>query len=165
MADEIAYDRALWFFQEVVEPFVEEFLRDPASMRLGCVACIVLDSMVDHYFHARPIEGAATNPERLRAALSANWAFRQVSAVANAMKHVKPDRRTDRSGFEKVETWRIDLGNFRAGWPMSGDEVMVDVAPSGSWPLPQLVKAAEEMWRGKLNLTAGFAMLARRLLW
>src|SRR5580704_156399 len=108
----MADDRALWFFHEVVEPTVEEFLREPESMRLGCLACMALDSMVDHYFHARPIEGAAASPERLRAALSATWAFKQVSAVAKATKHVKPDRRRDRMGFEKIETRRIDLGNL-----------------------------------------------------
>jgi hypothetical protein len=152
-----ADDRALWFFQEVVEPTVEGFLREPESMRLGCLACMALDSMVEHYFHARPIEGGASAPERLRAALSVNWAFKQVSAVANATKHVKPDRRRDRIGFEAVETRRIDFSTARFGWPISGDQVMVDVAPSGPWPLSQLVTAAQEMWRVKLDLAAAAA--------
>jgi len=47
-------DDAMIFFREVVEPTVAEFVERPDDRRRGCLACLCLASMADHYFHARP---------------------------------------------------------------------------------------------------------------
>ena len=95
-------DAARSFFREIVEPTVVEFLEQPADRRRGCLACLCLSSMSDHYFHARPksVDGCA-NPNAFRVKLGdTNWAVKQVFGVANATKHVK--RRTGRVGYEDV---------------------------------------------------------------
>ena len=39
------------FYTEIVLPTVEEFCRNPGDIRLGVLACLVLQAMNKHYFH------------------------------------------------------------------------------------------------------------------
>lgn len=113
-------DPAVEFYRQIVEPTVAQFLTQPDDARLGCLACLVLASMADHYFHARekPLEGH-DEVGRFRFALGeARWPYRQVLAVANATKHVLPYR--DRLGFRQIGIDDIHAGNLRCDWPISG---------------------------------------------
>lgn len=146
-------DQALWFFREVVDPTVTEFMSDTADVRRGCAACLVLAAMSEHFLAARPhdAEGCST-PQQFRGALRAkNWAFGQVVDVSNATKHVH--RTPKRIGFEDIGAQNIHVGNMRCNWPINGREVMVETQPGRLWLLKHLVQTASEMWRNKLGLS------------
>lgn len=145
-------DPALAFFHEMVEPTVEEFLANPQDKRRGCLACLVLSSMADHYYQSRPapVDGHTDVHFFRRSLGTATWAFGQVLGVANATKHVL--RRKGRVGFEDVTVQEIQLGLFQCGWPMNGEETMVETRPGDIWLLSQLVEAATDVWRQKLGL-------------
>lgn len=150
-------DPAASFFREIVAPTVADFLSTPDSRRLGCLACLALASMADHYFHARtaPVEGH-NNPDEFRRSLGAqHWGAGVVIGVANATKHVV--RRPGRAGYEDVQTQSITMGNLRAGWPMNGRMVMVEVEPGNIWLLRDLVRASFDFWQKKLSLPPGKA--------
>lgn len=145
-------DPAVSFFHEIVAPTVADFLRAPESRRLGCLACLALASMADHFFHARsvPVEGH-TNADAFRRSLGAqHWGVGVVIGVANAAKHVV--RRPGRVGYEDVQAQEITFGNLRCGWPINGREVMIEVEPDNLWLLSTLTEAAMDFWKGKLGL-------------
>ncbi|HYG87247.1 MAG TPA: hypothetical protein VD978_13400 [Azospirillum sp.] len=108
--------------------------------------------MADHYFHARPElrEGYADANAFRRAIGESHWALRQVIGVANATKHV--ERRPGRVGYQDVSSQSITCGNLRAGWPISGTQVMIEVDGGEFWLLSRLVEAAREFWRNRLAL-------------
>jgi hypothetical protein len=150
MGEQTAPDDAVAFFQEIVEPTVAEFLEMPADRRLGCLACLCLASMADHYFHALPEScvGSANADIFRQKVANANWAVGQVIGVANATKHFQ--RRPGRVGYKDVSAQQITLGNLRAGWPISGAAVMVEVADGNVWLLTQLVETAMTFWGDRL---------------
>lgn len=147
-------DPAVAFYRQIVEPTVVQFLTQPSDARLGCLACLVLASMADHYFHARekPVEGH-DEVGRFRFALGeTHFPYRQILSVANATKHVLPSR--GRLGFEQIEPDDIHVGNLRCGWPINGRYVMITVRADEQWPLHRLVALARDMWVEKLGLSA-----------
>jgi len=145
-------DDALAFFREMVEPTVTEFLERSDDRRRGCLACLCLASMADHYFHARPEarEGCRRVDEFRCKVGTANWAVKQVIDLANAIKHF--ERKPKRVGYQDVSAQKITCGNLRCGWPISGIQVMVEVEGGELWLLSHLVKAALAFWRDRLAL-------------
>jgi hypothetical protein len=146
---EAAADAAT-FFAEMVLPSIAEFLKDRADKRRGCIACLVLASMSDHYFHT---PGAAVAPHRdadsyRRSHAAVNWSVGTIIGIANATKHVL--RKPGRVGFGDVFADDIDCGNLRCGWPINGREVMVEVAPDNLWLLSDLVEEAARYWAEKV---------------
>jgi hypothetical protein len=148
----MADDDALAFFQEMVEPTVAEFLVRPDDRRSGCLACLSLASMSDHYFHSRPesVEGAQDADAFRRAVSAKNWAVGQVIGVANATKHVR--RRPGRVGYQDVSVQEISMGNLRCGWPINGTEVMIEVKEDDLWLLSDLVEEAIKFWKLRLGV-------------
>src|ERR1700730_3140902 len=68
-------DAAIWFYREIVQPTVAEFLTERESVRRVVLACIVLSHMADHYFHARhPVSSLGD----FRTELRENGAFRLI---------------------------------------------------------------------------------------
>lgn len=147
---DLASDAAT-FFAEMVLPTVAEFLRDRADKRRGCLACLALASMSDHYFYT-PGAVVNGNPDAnsfRQSHSAANWAVGTVIGVANATKHVR--RRSGRAGFNDVFADDISFGNMRCGWPINGREVMVEVAPGDVWLLSELVEEAASYWKAKVT--------------
>lgn len=139
------------FFNEMVEPTVSEFLKNRDNKRLGCLACLMLASMSDHYFYSA---GADLGQHRdadsyRRSHVEKNWAVGAVIGVANATKHLlsKPGR----VGFDDVYTDDISCENFRCGWPIIGRQVMLEAGPDRIWLLSDLVECATEYWAEKVR--------------
>ena len=153
--DSAKEDAALKFFNEVVEPTVEEFLFRESDVRRGYLASLALASMSDHYFHARPeLVEKYTNVGNFRGKLRKdNFAFGQVMDVANATKHVLPvyneQGALKKIGFEHVSVQEITVGVLRAGWPINGPTTVVEVKENDMWRLATLVETARDMWREK----------------
>lgn len=148
---------ALAFFREVVEPTVREFLADPADKRRGCLACLALAGMTEHYFHASSdlAQGGKPRLTALKGELRReNAAIGWIADVANATKHVeRPEKRGNRIGYGDVATLVTNqCGVIRAGWPLGGKEVVV--GSECEWLLSELVGETMRFWRGKLNLVA-----------
>ena len=145
-------DDAVTFFQEMVEPTVAEFHEHPADRRRGCLACLCIASMADHYFHARPeaCEGCSTANQFRWKISEINKAVGQVIGVANATKHFERQPGTYR-GYQDVSSQQITLGILRCGWPINGTHVMIEVEDGNLWLLSQLVEAAMTFWRDRLG--------------
>lgn len=145
-------DGAAMFFHEIVEPTVAEFLSQTDDKRRGCLACLSLSAMADHYFHARP-EGreGCSDANRFRWKVGEiNWAVGQVNGVANATKHV--ERRQGRVGYQDVSSQQITVGNLRVGWPVNGTQIIIEVEHGNLWLLSQLVEVAMTFWRNRLAM-------------
>ena len=143
-------DDALLFFREMVEPTVTEFMADRADKRRGCLACLALAGMAEHFFHARPdlsAIGRASFKARLR---SENWAVGAIADVANATKHVVGAKDRGKWGYNDLQSMEMgQCGVLRCGWPINGEEVLV--GPEHEWRLSQLIECAIDFWRGKLG--------------
>ena len=142
------------FHSEIVEPTVADFLANRADKRRGCLACLVLASMSDHYFHTpgAVVDGHPDANAYRQSHGAACWAAGVVIGVANATKHVL--RRPGRVGFSDVFADDISVGNMRCDWPIEGREVMIEVTPDNLWLLGDLVEAAARYWTEKVSLIA-----------
>lgn len=145
-------DPALLFLQEMVEPTVLEFLAAPDDKRRGCLACLVLSSMTEHYFHARPALAGAGLAAFKAAIRKDNQAVGWIADVANATKHVRRHGRqgTSRLGYGDVrseEMGQCDM--IQADWPIEGEEVLV--GPDWDWRLSDLIEATMAFWQGKVG--------------
>lgn len=145
-------DDALRFFAEMVELTVVDFLANPHDKRLGCLACLTLASMTEHFYEAT-IAGAGLSKSDFKGAIRAEcppmgW----VADVANATKHVHGF--SDRIGFDAINSTEMDtLGVARFGWPFGGTEVLVGEAME--WRLSTLVTEALSFWRRKVASPSG----------
>src|SRR5258708_4523378 len=111
-------DGAEWFYNMVIEPTVAEFLSGPDDIRRGILAAVVVSHMAEHYYEDRkPIAGFGSSQAFRRALRDENGAYRLITDVADASKHVLPGRHRGavRLGFEDVEAHQIDLSNLRSG--------------------------------------------------
>ncbi len=144
-------DDALLFFRDVVEPTVAEFMADRADKRRGCLACLALTSMTEHFFYARVGSSKKACGAFKSSVRGENWAVGAIADVANATKHVL--RHEKKWGYDDVSTHRLNVfGIMRAGWPLGGREVLV--GPDRAWRLPELIECAMNFWRDKLGLSA-----------
>ncbi|MBV8775240.1 MAG: hypothetical protein JO166_23340 [Deltaproteobacteria bacterium] len=105
-------DPGRWFFENVVEPTVKQFREKPDDMRLGCLACIVLSSMVEHYYHAHRQEFGTQTAQTFRRSLAKLPLAEIVFDVANATKHVVADRKRP-YGFRSVESMELDADTYK----------------------------------------------------
>lgn len=154
-------DDALLFFREIVEPTVDEFMADRSNRRRGCLASLVVASMVEHYLHARPDiarRGKSSFLEECRK--TKDWPVAAVVDVANATKHVVRDpKRGRRSDGEAWAYTDIDVrplnqcGVMQAGWPLGGEEVLVGLSRVSR--LATLIECAMASWRDRLGIAAG----------
>ena len=144
-------DDALMFFRDMVEPTVAEFMANRADKRRGCLACLVLASMTEHFFHARPelcAVGRAAFKARVR---SENWAVGAIADVANATKHVAGATDRGKWGYSDLQAMEMgQCGVLRCGWPINGEEVLV--GPDRAWRLSELIECTILFWRQKLGL-------------
>jgi hypothetical protein len=70
------------YLEEIVEPTIADFERNPTSVRHAFLACVATCHAVDYLAHAR-------SPANLRHKLKkASWEFELVDEVAHAFKHV-----------------------------------------------------------------------------
>ena len=60
-------DAAIWFYREIVQPTVAEFLTERESVRRVVLACIVLSHMADHTFMRHPVSSLGDSRTELRA--------------------------------------------------------------------------------------------------
>ena len=140
---------ALRFFREIVEPTVAEFMADPSDKRRGCLACLVLASLTEHYTHTFADASEQDRPDTKRSLRQGNKAVDWIAQVANATRHVKPDRKPKGIGFSDIQA--MDMGQcgvMRCGWPMGGEEVLV--GSEHEWRLSDLLECAMDFWRRKL---------------
>lgn len=160
--DEYEPDAATWFYREVVEPTVIEFLGKPDDIRLGCLACIALSSMVEHYYHARRQELGGQNAQDFRRSLAELSAAEIVFDVANATKHVVADRKRP-YGFKAVEKIELNDASYKSNENESsidfgdlefpiGSQVMVPAGNDLICVLAAQVEAVHEMWCSKLGI-------------
>ena len=135
MTTDHAADPALAFFREVVEPTVMEFLADPADKRRGCLACLAVAGMTEHYFHARPAlaAGGEAALKKLKGALrDENKILGWIADVANATKHVERGRHGKRVSVPRLAH---AMTVRRASAPPSGSAPIMSRPPSPPvWP-------------------------------
>ncbi|WP_439596713.1 hypothetical protein [Falsiroseomonas sp.] len=164
--DDLLQNAAAAFFTEMVEPTVAEFMAAPDNRRRGCLACLVVSSLADHYFHAieAPKLGEVST-KKLREALKSfrngvaaeNWSVNQVHDIANATKHYA--KMGDRVVLSDLQADEIgEFGVLQFGWPINGRYVIVEVAPDNTWLLSELVEEAARYWRYRLS-SPGSALL------
>lgn len=79
-----------------------------------------------------------------------NWAVGQVNEIANATEHVI--RHGSGISYGDLGAHEIAVGNLRCGWPINGDQVMVETSPGTLWLVKDLVASADEWRKGKLGL-------------
>jgi hypothetical protein len=140
------------FLTEIVLPTVEEFSRNPGDIRLGVLACLVLQAMNEHYFrHNRfdPNRSDKENSTELanfkRALRAKDWAFGQIMDIANHTKHAL------KRFFDLHHETPGVLGIARAGFPMtSGTYVFIN--EDNAWLLYQLTEHVAQSWKVKLGI-------------
>lgn len=138
------------FFREMVEPTVAEFMVDPSSKRRGCLACLVLASMTEHYIHAFSDGTEQTRKNMTKVFRDENKPLGLIADVANATKHVERSSKYDAIGFGDIQTMEMgQCGVSRCGWPSSGEEVLI--GPEHEWRLSDLIGCAMEFWRSRLS--------------
>ena len=150
------------FFNQMVMPSVEEFRQHPGDLRRGMAACIMLQSMTEHYFWARLADPAKTRKKNeeilgnykyeLRDAErdKANWIFGEIADIANGMKHAKP------KFFDLTLANPAVCGIMQCGFPLSR-EPHVFSDQNHSWLLVQLTDALADRWKAKLTPRTDFA--------
>lgn len=144
-------DDALRFFREMVEPTVAEFMDDRADKRRGCLACLALASMTEHFFQARSDLSAVDRASFKARVRSENWAVGAITDVANATKHVVGAKDRSKWGYNDLQAMEMgQCGVLRFGWPINGEEVLV--GPDRAWRLSELIECAMVFWRQKLGL-------------
>jgi hypothetical protein len=144
-------DDAMLFFREVVEPTVAEFMTDRSNKRRGCLACLAVASMTEHYFHARSELASLGKAEFKAKVRKEDWAVGAIADVANATKHVLGHSHRGKWGYDDVSTHQLNtVGTMRAGWPVGGREVLI--GSDRAWRLSILLNAAVTFWQAKLAI-------------
>jgi hypothetical protein len=140
------------FFREMVDPTVAEFLADPSSKRRGCLACLVLASMTEHYIHAFSNGTEQSRRSMKKAFRDENKPLGWIADVANATRHVERSSKYDAIGFGDIQTMYMgQCGVLQCGWPISGEEVLI--GPGHEWRLSDLITFVLEFWRSRLSET------------
>jgi hypothetical protein len=115
------------YLNEIVEPTLDDFRSKPSIVRIGFLACVVIDHSVDYLaFPGDPAhwDGKEHRDKRVKLRKQfrdENGQFRLASEAANAFKHVKT---TSERGLEAVEVYERPpavAGKIMAGISMIGD--------------------------------------------
>jgi hypothetical protein len=121
------------YLRDIVEPTVQDFLRQRSCVRVGFLACVAIDHSVDYLaFPADRAKWDGNEHRRRRGGLrkqfcQENEHFRLASDVANAFKHVK----TKDSGLEASQIYERPpalAGRMMCGLSMLGDTTGAVVA-------------------------------------
>jgi hypothetical protein len=120
------------YLQEFVEPTIAEFERDPSSVRLAFIACVVTFHSVDYLAHPRK-----------SAALRETWnrtsdAFKMVDQIAHAFKHVKARKRDTVLNASEV----VAVGSFSRGFSPGFDLARVTLESDPTVDVLTTVKEA-----------------------
>ncbi len=131
-------DDALAFFHDMVEPTVAEFMVDCADKRRGCLACLALASMTEHYVRSRLC--GTEQAKAFKAAIrNENKAVGWIADVANATRHVVRLAKHDAISFDNIKVMEMGrCGVLRCDWPINGEEVLV--GPDHEWRLGELIE-------------------------
>jgi hypothetical protein len=146
------------YLNEIVEPTVDDFRRQPSSVRIGFLACVAIDHSVDYL--AFPGDRSRwdgkehrAKRQRLRKQFGEeNDQFRLASEAANAFKHVKT---TSKRGLEASEIYERPpamAGRMMAGASMLGD--MTGAVVIDGYDLLQVVTEALRFLRLKTRTRA-----------
>jgi hypothetical protein len=137
------------FFAQIVSPTVAEFSRHRGDIRLGVLACLVLQAMNEHYFRHNvtdpdKVYGCTKGDAFKKALRETDWSFGQIMDIANGTKHA--DKR-----FFDLHLQRPGVcGIARCGFPMSSaNHVFID--DDNAWLLYQLTEHVVEVWRERLS--------------
>lgn len=139
------------FFVRIVVPTVEEFARNPGDVRRGVLACIVLQSMADHYVANRLVDPGMSKAQKRRRLEKFNEdlrekdkAFAKVGDVANGTKHARQE-------FVDLHLERPAVcGIMRCGFPLSS-RPYVFMDEDNAWLLCLLTGHVAEMWQMMLG--------------
>jgi hypothetical protein len=115
------------YLSEIVEPTVEDFQRQPSSVRVGFLACVAIDHSVDYL--AFPADRAkwdgkehrSRRAELRRQFCEENKHFHLASEAANAFKHVKTITKRSLEASQVYERPPAMAGRMMAGLSMLGD--------------------------------------------
>ena len=115
------------YLSEIVEPTVEDFRRQPSSVRVGFLACVAIDHSVDYLaFPADRAKWDGKEHRSRRAELrrqfgEENEHFRLASEAANAFKHVKTITERSLEASQVYERPPALAGRMMMGLSMFGD--------------------------------------------
>jgi hypothetical protein len=115
------------YLSKIVEPTVEDFQRQPSSVRVGFLACVAIDHSVDYL--AFPADRAkwdgkehrGRRAELRRQFCKENEHFRLASEVANAFKHVKTFTKRSLEASQVYERPPALAGRMMIGLSLMGD--------------------------------------------
>ena len=141
------------FFTKIVAPAVDEFSRNPGDLLRGVTACIMLQSMTEHYFWQHKADPAKSREENEPALVAfkrelrdTNRLYGEIADIANGMKHAK----------EKFSNLRDDrapgvCGVLRAGFPLSS-QPYVFTDDKYEWLLYKITEEVLKMWETCLGI-------------
>ena len=150
------------FFKEVVQPTVDEYLRQPQDIRRGRLAAIVLEHMVD-YWHVDTGESKSA----IRAALRTDtpilnhsnyWSADLIRDVADASKHARLNRAlrmltcAEQINSRHVGAWNTTTYNFVPYGRQRGADAEIKLDNGKIYILKNAVYQVSEAWRKKLGL-------------
>lgn len=152
------------FFNNVVEPTVDEYLARPEDIRRGRLAAIVLNHMVD-YWHVDTGEDKNTIHAVLRAdtpipnhpGYSAAGIIRD---LADASKHAKLDRKkpppqlTDAGQVKRyyIGAWNTAPFNTVPWGGQQAVDVRVELDDGNVFLLANAIRIVTNAWRNKLGI-------------
>jgi hypothetical protein len=142
------------FFTQIVLPTVADFSRNPGDIRLGVLACVVLQAMNEHYFHhnqADPgrVHGCISVADFKGALRTRDWSFGQIMDIANGTKHAVP--KPGKTGLNDLhQAVPNEMGVLRAGFPLSPERHLF-IDGDNAWMLNMLTDHVAETWKTILD--------------
>lgn len=115
------------YLVEIVEPTVEDFRREPSSVRRGFLACVVIEHAVDYLAYPGDPEQWDSDQHRgkrsnLRGQFrKENLDFGLASEAANAFKHVRATIGTKSEAAAAYERPPAIGGRMMCGLSLAGD--------------------------------------------
>jgi len=140
------------FFATIVLPCVSDFSKSPGDIRLGVLACVVLQAMNEHYFYHNKFDPRkvynCNEVAAFKGALRAHdVAFGKIMDIANGTKHAT------KKFFDLHREIPAACGILRAGFPLS-PERYVFIDGDNVWLLYQLTEHVAEAWKARLGSAA-----------
>ena len=153
------------FFKEVVQPTVDEYLRQPQDIRRGRLAAIVLEHMVD-YWHV----DTGQSKSAIHAALRADTPILNypgycsadiIRDLADASKHAKLDRKNPQPHLTEAGQVKKHFIGAMGTAPMGTVpmgmlkpvDVRVTLNDGKSFVLSYVIRQTTKAWRAKLGLS------------
>ena len=149
--------RAAEFFNSIVKPTADEFLRDVRNIRRGCLAAIVLFHMADYWDIENNSNPTPRTLKTLHGDLIKNCPeFLFIRDVANASKHhrltINPNPPRSLSSSEDItRTFGLFEAPFGMGAFNEAIEVIITLDDGTSRPFSPIVRTVLSMWESKLQ--------------